>query len=108
MVSLWNIDDEATSIFVTSFYRYYIQTDDMFRALKLAQQALCLAHNGRYNHPEYWAAFILIDGIDHNKQGLAMGKKKKVKHISYYFLERKRILEKLDAKGRYMLKQTLK
>ena len=89
LVSLWNIDDEATSIFVTSFYRYYIQTDDMFRALKLAQQALCLAHNGRYNHPEYWAAFILIDGIDHNKQGLAVGKKK-VKHISTYFKERKR------------------
>ena len=89
LVSLWNIDDEATSIFVTSFYRYYIQTDDMFRALKLAQQALCLAHNGRYNHPKYWATFILIDGIDHNKQGLAVGKKK-VKHISTYFKERKR------------------
>lgn len=64
IVSLWEIEDEATSIFVTSFYRYYVQLRDKFRALKLAQQALCVADKGRYNHPQYWAAFILVDGVD--------------------------------------------
>lgn len=78
LVSLWNIEDEPTSIFVTSFYRYYIQTNDKFKSLKLAQQALCVAHNGCYNHPKYWASFVLIDGIDHDRQGNADVRKKKI------------------------------
>lgn len=76
LVSLWDIDDEATSIFFTSFYRYYIQLKDMFRALKLAQQALCRAKNGRYNHPRYWATFILLDGMDQTKSKISSKKKK--------------------------------
>lgn len=69
LVSLWDIDDEATSIFITSFYRYYIQSYDMFQALKLAQQELCLANNGMYNHPKYWKSFILLDGIEKTPKG---------------------------------------
>lgn len=98
LVSLWNIEDEPTSIFVTSFYRYYIQTNDKFKSLKLAQQALCVAHNGCYNHPKYWASFVLIDGIDHDRQGNADVRKKKIlpESLNIYILERMR---KLDLKN---------
>ena len=33
-------------------------------ALRLAQKHLRETEGGKYNEPKYWAAFILLDGID--------------------------------------------
>ena len=68
IVSLWPVDDEATSVFMTSFYKYYLASNSKYRALKLAQQALCRYHSGKYNEQRYWGAFILIDGMDFTEE----------------------------------------
>ncbi len=65
LVSLWSIDDVATSFFMRSFYTYYFKFKNKFQALRLAQQALCRFNGGKYNFPEYWGAFILIDGVEY-------------------------------------------
>ena len=64
LVSLWPVNDEATSVFMTSFYKYYITSNSKYRALRLAQQALCRAYDGKYDDTRFWGAFILIDGVD--------------------------------------------
>lgn len=68
LVSLWPVNDEATSVFMTSFYKYYLTLNKKYRALQLAQQALCRSYGGKYNDPRYWGAFILIDGIDFSNE----------------------------------------
>ncbi len=67
LLSLWPIDDEATSVFMTSFYRYFLDTRSKLTALRLAQQALIRHKGGKYLDPSYWGAFILIDGLDFSR-----------------------------------------
>lgn len=64
LMSLWKVDDEATQIFMTQFYKNYLSGQSKHYALKSAQQYLREYDNGRYNEPKYWAAFILLDGIE--------------------------------------------
>ncbi|NWH03463.1 CHAT domain-containing protein [Desulfobacter latus] len=59
LASLWFIDDRATSLLVTEFYKKF-QTPSFSkaRALQIAQNRLI--HDSRYSHPFYWAPFLLI------------------------------------------------
>ena len=59
LASLWFIDDRATSLLVTEFYKK-LQTPSFSkaRALQVAQNRLI--HDPRYGHPFYWAPFLLI------------------------------------------------
>ncbi len=66
LVSLWKIDDTATSVFMSMFYKYYFYHKDKYKALKVAQQALCRYEGGKYDRPECWAAFVLIDEVPVN------------------------------------------
>ena len=55
IASLWNIDDEATSVLMERFYRHLQNGENKAEALQLAQQETRAAHP----HPYYWAAFTL-------------------------------------------------
>lgn len=60
VVSLWKVDDEATSDLMVSFYRNLGSVGDKSEALRRAK--LELIDRSRYSHPYYWAAFILVGG----------------------------------------------
>ena len=62
LMSLWKVDDTATQLLMTDFYRNYLSGKSKQESLRHAQQSL--RNNPDYSDPEYWAAFILLDGID--------------------------------------------
>jgi CHAT domain-containing protein/Tfp pilus assembly protein PilF len=57
IASLWSVDDEATAIFMTSFYRHLKDGMGKAEALRAAQAEL--RADPKYAHPYYWAAFAL-------------------------------------------------
>ncbi len=60
LMSLWKVDDEATKILMTEFYKNYLSGKTKRESLKLAQQTLRTTHP----EPEYWASFILLDALN--------------------------------------------
>ena len=62
LMSLWEIDDNATQILMTQFYKNWLAGRSKHQSLILAQKYLRETEDGRYNEPKYWAAFILLDG----------------------------------------------
>ena len=65
MVSLWKVDDEATSLLMQRFYVRYVRDGlSAPEALQDAQRWLReqTNHAGqrRYDHPFYWSAFVLF------------------------------------------------
>ena len=65
LMTLWEVDDVATRLFMTEFYRLFLSTGNKLQALKGAQQYLRNYQDEEkrkcYNNPKYWAAFILLD-----------------------------------------------
>ncbi len=55
IASLWNVDDEATSILMEQFYSYLREGKSKAESLQLAQQDT----RAKSSHPYYWAAFVL-------------------------------------------------
>ena len=64
LMSLWEVDDEATQIFMVQFYRNMLSGKCKRQSLTDAQKNLRKYENGKYDDPKYWAAFILLDGLD--------------------------------------------
>ncbi len=63
LMSLWRVNDDATCILMTEFYRNWIGLGkSKHDALELAKGTVS-KHPG-WEDPEYWAAFILLDGLD--------------------------------------------
>lgn len=62
LMSLWKVDDAATKLLMTEFYQNYLSGKPKRESLRLAQQSL--RNNPDYSDPEYWAAFILLDGLN--------------------------------------------
>jgi tetratricopeptide (TPR) repeat protein len=58
MMSLWKVSDSATSLFMSTFYRQWLQTGDKRQAFKATQQVL--RANPNYKHPYFWGAFVLV------------------------------------------------
>ena len=56
LVSLWNINDRATSKFMGYFYKYLSQGKSKDKALQIAKIKMI---KSEYNRPFYWAAFVL-------------------------------------------------
>lgn len=61
LMSLWKVDDSATCLLMTEFYKNYLGGESKHDALYHAQ--LKLRSNPEFADPEYWAAFILLDGL---------------------------------------------
>lgn len=57
LMSLWEIDDDVTKLFMTTFYKYLLNGKTTAEAISLTRKAICK----RYPDPRYWAGFILID-----------------------------------------------
>lgn len=62
LMSLWKVDDEATSLLMTQFYKNWMSGMSKHTALEEAKKMV--RTNPRYSDPKYWAAFILLDGLN--------------------------------------------
>jgi CHAT domain-containing protein len=61
VVSLWNVDDEATAEFMTLFYEHMLGKNKLSppAALRQAKSEMQMHANERWRAPYYWAGFIL-------------------------------------------------
>lgn len=64
LMSIDKVDDEATKILMVEFYKNLMSGKTKHQSLKDAQKHLRQVENGKYDKPEYWASFIMLDGID--------------------------------------------
>ena len=62
LMSLWKVDDEATQILMTNFYKNYLGGMSKQQALRKAQKTV--RETPGFSDPEYWAAFILLDALN--------------------------------------------
>jgi len=56
IASLWEVNDEATSLLMTSFYRAIPDSPDLAENLRRAM----LHVKERFAHPSFWSGFVLI------------------------------------------------
>ena len=63
LMSLWKVDDTATQLLMTEFYRQLTAGLSKRAAFQAAQRYLRQHDGGRYDHPEYWAAFVMLDAL---------------------------------------------
>jgi CHAT domain-containing protein len=59
IATLWSVNDRSTAEAIVEFYRYLIQSDGN-RAEALRQAQLSLLKQKKYQHPYYWAPFVLL------------------------------------------------
>jgi len=59
LASLWAINDKASSLLVTEFYRQLLD-ENVTKAVALQRAQEKLMKNIRYRHPGYWSPFLLI------------------------------------------------
>ncbi len=62
LMSLWNVDDYATKMLMVEFYKNFLKGDSKTTSLKKAQEYV--KSQPGYEDPEFWAGFILLDGLD--------------------------------------------
>ena len=62
LMSLWKVNDEATKVLMTEFYRYLLDGKSKNESLRLAQEHV--KSQPGWQAPEYWAGFILLDALD--------------------------------------------
>lgn len=58
VVSLWQVADTSTSSLMARFYQYLGEDDDKAEALRRSK--LEMIRGGRFDHPYFWAPFVLI------------------------------------------------
>lgn len=70
IMSLWNVDDNATQMLMTEFYKNLISGLSKRESFIKAQNAvrnfkgIINGESRDFSNPKYWAAFIMLDGID--------------------------------------------
>ena len=62
LASLWAVNDRSTMALMRSFYAQWPKTDKA-TALTLAQRQMRRS-GGRYTHPYFWAAFVLVGQME--------------------------------------------
>jgi len=60
LATLWFIDDQASSELIAEFYQQ-LQKPTISRARALQRAQVKLLSNWRYEHPGYWAPFLLLN-----------------------------------------------
>ncbi|NOS82355.1 MAG: CHAT domain-containing protein [Nitrospira sp.] len=61
LASLWFLDDQASSELVTEFYRQLHSDSVASTAMALQRAQIKFLEHPEYNHPAYWAAFLLLN-----------------------------------------------
>ena len=59
IMSLWKVDDTATSLFMQTFYEYWLGGKTKHEAFTLAQDVV--RTDDRFSNTFYWAGFIMLD-----------------------------------------------
>jgi CHAT domain-containing protein len=59
VATLWRVFDESTADLMTDFYRALRQSQ-VSKAEALRQSQAALLKSERFNHPYYWAPFVLV------------------------------------------------
>ncbi|MBH8572233.1 CHAT domain-containing protein [Nostocaceae cyanobacterium CENA369] len=59
LASLWNLDDESTAELMSQFYRE-LTSKQLTKAEALRQAQLALLKNPKYQHPIFWAPYVLV------------------------------------------------
>ena len=62
LMSLWEVDDEATSMLMVEFYKNLSKGINKQESLKMAQRKV--RKTPGFDNPDNWAAFILLDGLN--------------------------------------------
>lgn len=62
LMTLWKVNDTATQLLMTEFYKQMLQGNSKNVALKNAQKIV--RTNPEFKNPEYWAGFVLLDGLN--------------------------------------------
>lgn len=60
LATLWSVNDEATTVLISEFYRH-LQDGSLSRAAALQQAQAKLIGDPRYRHPVYWSPFLLLN-----------------------------------------------
>lgn len=58
IATLWSVEDESTATVMGNFYQHLAQGVNKSEALRSAQVALLA--NQKYEHPVYWAPYVLV------------------------------------------------
>jgi CHAT domain-containing protein len=58
--SLWAVNDRSTSKLMSNFYEILVGQPNLSRAEILQKAQLSVLKDAEYQHPYYWAAFVLI------------------------------------------------
>lgn len=65
LMSLWKVNDDATCLLMTEFYKNWIGNSmTKHDALEEAKKTVRSNNEKGWDDPQYWAAFILLDGLD--------------------------------------------
>ena len=63
LMSLWKVDDNATNKLMTEFYSNWLSKNmSKYDALEAAKRTV--RNTKGWEDPKYWAAFILLDGLN--------------------------------------------
>ena len=62
LMSLWKVDDMATNLFMSEFYKNYLAGENKNISLNKAQEFV--RSHQEFSDPKYWAGFILLDGLN--------------------------------------------
>ncbi|MEL7034025.1 MAG: CHAT domain-containing protein [Cyanobacteria bacterium J06592_8] len=60
VATLWSVNDESTSAFMIEFYQQLLNQPNIRKAEALRQSQLKLLETSQYQHPYFWAPFVLI------------------------------------------------
>jgi CHAT domain-containing protein/Flp pilus assembly protein TadD len=60
LATLWDVNDASTSLLMSDFYSRWLAHPAEGKAESLRQAQLALVHNAKYEHPFFWAPFVLI------------------------------------------------
>jgi CHAT domain-containing protein/tetratricopeptide (TPR) repeat protein len=60
LATLWQVNDESTAELMVGFYRQLIQNPGISKAKALQTAQIELSKQPKYQHPFYWASFVLV------------------------------------------------
>jgi CHAT domain-containing protein len=58
LATLWEVDDQSTSILMEHFYKNWLK--GMSKSVALRQAQITLKQIPQYSHPSFWAPFVMI------------------------------------------------